>query len=301
MGKTKTAVIGSMPEEKVTGKVAYEAKRKKQEEEKSKKEAEAKKKLVGGVGLKGGERIKIVTGDLPSEKKSPKKVEAAKVEEKKGKAKTRSKKYIKAKSLIDKTKLYKISDAVKLVKEISYSKFAGAVELHLIVKKKGLSLNVDLPHSTGSRKKIEIADENTIKKLEKASSPEGSLRVGDSSKPGTGPAGKLDFDVLLATPDMMPHLVPFAKILGPRGLLPNPKNGTIIKSAKDANKFSGNNLNLKTEKDAPIIHTVIGRVAQNDKELEENLNSVIAAIGAKQIERAYLKSTMSPSVKLDLS
>ncbi len=100
---------------------------------------------------------------------------------------------------------------------------------------------------------------------------------------------------------MMPKLVPFAKLLGPRGLMPNPKTGTLIKSAKDAEKFSGNSLTIKTEKSQPVIHTVIGKVSQENQELKENIETIFSAITKKQIVKAYLKSTMSPSVKLNLS
>lgn len=190
---------------------------------------------------------------------------------------TRSKKYSEVKSKVS-GKAYKVSDAVALVKEISYTKFDGTVELHLVLKKGGVNLQVALPHSTGKTKKIEVADDNTIKKLE---------------------SGKIDFDLLLATADMMPKLVKYAKILGPKGLMPNPKNGTVIKSAKDADKFGGNTIQVKTEKDAPLVHTIVGKVSQKSEELVKNTEAILAALGKdKQIVRAFLTSTMSPSVKL---
>lgn len=191
--------------------------------------------------------------------------------------KVRGKKYIEAKGKIDRNKSYKASDAITLVKDSSYSAFDGTMEVHLVVKKIGVSANVTLPHSAGKAKKIEVASEETIKKLQ---------------------AGKVDFDVLLATADFMPKLVAFAKILGPRGLMPNPKTGTLIKSEKDADKFSANTQSLKTEKIAPLIHTTFGKVSQKNEELEENLEAILKGIGRLQIVRAYIKSSMSPSVKL---
>ena len=83
--------------------------------------------------------------------------------------------------------------------------------------------------------------------------------------------------------------------------MPNPKNGTLIKDKKEAAKFSGNSFNLKTEKEAPVIHTVIGKTSQSDKDLEENIQTIFDAVSTKQILKAYLKSTMSPSVKLAIS
>jgi len=149
----------------------------------------------------------------------------------------------------------------------------------LIVKKQGLVVNVTLPHSAGKEKKIEVASDETIKKLE---------------------SGKVDFDLLLSTADFMPKLVKFAKILGPKGLMPNPKNGTIIKTESDAKKFSGNTKTIKTEKEAPLIHTSFGKFSQKDSELIENANAILKAIDKKQIVRAFMKSTMSPSIKLQI-
>jgi large subunit ribosomal protein L1 len=276
VGKTKTAFVSGMPGEEKSGKAAYEAKRKRKLEEEKKRQADEKKAQVGKVGLKGGERIKVVSGPAPEEvaAESDKKEEAKSQK----KPKVRSKKYKDAKAQIDRNKLYSVKDAVKLVKKTSYSKFNGSVELHLVAKKP-VNVNVELPHSTGSEKKVEVADDKTIKKLK---------------------AGKIDFDILLATADMMPKLVPFAKLLGPKGLMPNPKAGTLIKSAKDADKFKGNNVVVKTEKKQPVIHTIVGKVDMDDKKLSENISAVIEAVGKKQLLRAYLASTMSPSVKIKI-
>jgi len=134
-----------------------------------------------------------------------------------------------------------------------------------------------LPFSTGKSKKIELASEATIKKLQ---------------------AGKVDFDVLLARAEMMPKLVPFAKILGPKGMMPNPKNGTLIKSEDDAKKFSADSVTVKTEKSQPVVHVVIGKVSQAAKELEENAKAVFSVIGEKQVLKASLSASMGPGVKV---
>lgn len=113
--------------------------------------------------------------------------------------------------------------------------------------------------------------------------------------------GKIDFDVLVATADMMPKLVPFARLLGPKGLMPNPKNGTLVNDLKKAKSFSTATITLKTEREAPLIHTVVGKVSQKDEEIVGNIETVLKALGKnKQIVRAFLKSTMSPSAKIEL-
>lgn len=192
--------------------------------------------------------------------------------------KVRGKKYKEAKAKIDNAKLYKVDEAISLLKtNATNTKFDQTLELHLIVKKVGVSANVTLPHSGGKEKKIEVATDATIAKLE---------------------AGKVDFDILLATADFMPKLVKFARILGPKGMMPNPKNGTLIKSATDAKKFSGNSKTIKTEKIAPLIHTSFGKLSQSEKELTENAEALLNAIDRKKIVRAFMKSTMSPAVKI---
>ena len=277
MGKTKTAFIEDVTGEALSGKAKYEKKQQKKQEEEAK-----LKKQVSGLGLKGGERIKIIGAELPPEEvglQEPASVESVSTTARQRKVRVRSKKYADARTKIDKNKTYPIAEAIKLVKDTSYSKFDGTMELHMTVRKTGISENVTLPHFTARQKKIEIADDKTVEKLA---------------------SGKIDFDILLATADMMPKLVPFARLLGPKGLMPNPKAGTLIKSKKDAEKFSGNSMTIKTEKEQPIIHTVVGKVSQSDKELEENISTILDAVNRKQILKAYLKSTMSPSVKLQI-
>lgn len=269
MGKTKTAFVTGTLEENISGEEKYKERLKK------KKEREAKEKAkIEGLGLKGGERIKVVGGETPEIKEEEKKEKKTQIKEKQ-----RSKKYLQAKQKIDKSKAYNIYEAIKLIKETSYSSFDGTMEAHLKVKKQGLNVSVKLPHSSGKTKKIEIADEKTIAKLQK---------------------GVIDFDILLATAEMMPKLLPFAKLLGPKGLLPNPKNGTLIKDEKDAKNFESDKVTLKTEKSAPIIHTTFGKVSMDEKKLKENLEAIIETVSRKQIVKLFIKSTMSPSVKINL-
>jgi large subunit ribosomal protein L1 len=251
MGKTKTIAVGA--------------------------EKTSKKAKIKGVGLKGGERIKTVEAGPIVETDA--KLTDKDLKKKAQKAKVRSKNYLGAKAKVDKTKFYKLSEAIKLLKEISYAKFDATVEMHLTVRKPDLKTEAEIPHLKTKEKKVEVASETTIENLKK---------------------GKIDFDVLLATPDFMAKLVPFAKLLGPKGLMPNPKNGTLIKTKEEAKNFSKNKIIIKTEKEAPIIHLIVGKLSQTEKEITENIESVLSAIGKNQILKAYLSSTMSPSVKLEV-
>ncbi len=263
MGKTKTKFVGEN-----------------ENKEKHKKAQKDDAKKIHLSGLKGGQRVKMVEA-APSEE-SPIVEDETKGTATGNKSKKvehiRGKKYVEVKSKLDHEKFHKISDAVALVKKASYSKFDGTMELHLVVKKVGVSVQVNLPHQAGRVKKIEIADDDTVAKLKE---------------------GKIDFDVLVATPDMMPKLVPFAKLLGPKGLMPNPKNGTLVNDPKKLKSFSAATVTLKTEREAPLIHTVVGKVSQKDEEIAENIDTVLKALGGdKQVSRAFVKATMSPAVKI---
>jgi large subunit ribosomal protein L1 len=274
MGKTKTAFVEEVKKE--VNKTSFDELKEKRAKQEALKKSQEKKDEIHIAGLKGGQRVKIIEAEpiITSE-------EVKKEEEKKAKKlpRVRGKKYNEVKAKVDKNKPYTLQEAIKLVKETSYSKFDGSIELHLVVKKTGLSFQVSLPHSAGKEKRIEIATDETVEKLKK---------------------GVIDFDILVATADMMPKLVPFARILGPKGLMPNPKNGTLVPDIKKAKSVGGNTLTIKTEKEAPLIHTVIGKVSQKEEELEENLKALIKTISGKQIERAYLKATMGPSVKIKI-
>ncbi|MGA2910973.1 MAG: 50S ribosomal protein L1 [Candidatus Microgenomates bacterium] len=248
--------------------------------EKSEKAHKAEAEKVHLSGLKGGQRVKMVEVEETPTAETTAEGEAVKKGGRKIVEKVRGKKYVESKKKFDNTKTYSATEAIKLVKETSYSKFDGTVELHLIVKKTGISAQVSLPHQAGKTKKIEVASDETVEKLR---------------------SGNIDFDILVATPEMMPKLVPFARLLGPKGLMPNPKNGTLVPDSKKAQGFSSNSVVLKTEKEAPLIHTVIGKVSQDGKELAENLETIFKAFGGgKQIDKAYIKATMGPSVKVKI-
>lgn len=244
-------------------------------ESKPKKE-ESKEKKIRVAGLKGGDQVKVVEAEpvkLPEEK--PVQEEEKKV---KRSPKVRGKKYLAAKTKIDQNKLYPLTEAIKLVKETSITKFVGNLEVHLVVKQTGELGELNLPYFKGKTKKVVVADDQVIEQIK---------------------ANKIDFDVLLASPKMMPKLIPFARILGPKGLMPNPKNGTLVKDPEKAIKqFSKNTIKVKTERKAPVVHLVLGKLDQPDKELIANVEALIKLFGPGQIKKMVLKATMGPGVKV---
>ncbi len=261
MGKTKTAYVSD-----------EEKNKKNKTKQKARKETK-----IHIAGLKGGQKVKTMEDD-PIISNDTESSESTENKSKRVRIRVRGKKWSQAKSKVDRVKFYPLPDALKLVKETSYSKFDGTMEMHIQVKKVGISANVTLPFSAGKQKRVEIADDKTIEKLK---------------------TGKIDFDVLIATAEIMPKLVPFARMLGPKGLMPNPKNGTLVTDPQAAKASSGNSLTLKTEKEAPLIHIAFGKVSQKEEELKENAEVILKALGgSKQIVKVYISSTMGPAVKI---
>lgn len=284
MGKVRKVALGDEKQEK-------EQKRKAEARREGKK---AKKAKVEGVGLHGGERTAVVEGtELKAEvKELLEKVEqgmAAGKETKKKKVtgpRVRGKKYQEAVKLVDKTKLYALSDAVSLVKRTSITKFDATVEAHLNLNPATLGDKTDyrgsvtLPHGTGKQVRVVVADDAIIEEIT---------------------AGKINFDILVAHPSMMPKLAKVARILGPKGLMPNPKTGTVtVEVEKRVKELSHGQINFKTEPDNPLIHIAIGKVSFTDKQLGENVEAIVASIGRGKIAKITLSSTMGPGIKVQI-
>jgi large subunit ribosomal protein L1 len=192
----------------------------------------------------------------------------------------RSKRY-KDRAVKIEDKAHALPEAVELLKQVAYSKHK-TIELHLVVREASMRGELSLPHSTGKDIKVEIFSEALADKIK---------------------AGKLDFDILLAKPEDMPKVAPLAKVLGPRGLMPNPKSGTVTDSpeARAKELSTGATLAYKTEAKAPIVHLVVGNLDQPNEELVANIKAVIEAMGMGKVIRATLKSTMSPGISLALA
>lgn len=283
MGKIRVAALGDESEK--------EQKRRADARRQTKK---SKKEKVEGVGMKGGERVAVVEGtDIkPEFKKLVEEVESGETPEeskkkkakKQKKARERSKRYKNVIGLIDRKKLYPLSEAVALVKKTSLTRFDGTVELHVnlnpasIGEKGDFRGSVSLPHGTGKEVRVAIADDALVAAVE---------------------AGKIEFDVLVAHPSMMGKLAKVARVLGPKGLMPNPKNGTVTDNPeKRAKELSHGQVNFKSEPENPIVHMPVGKLSFEDAKLIANVKAIFAAIGSNKILRATLTSTMGPGVKV---
>ena len=192
-------------------------------------------------------------------------------------AKKRGARFSEAYKKVDRTRSYQLPEAIKLLKSISITKFNGSVDAHLIVLEPGLRGEIVFPHPTGKTPTIRIADDKLIVELEK---------------------GKINFSVLLSTPAMMPKLLKFAKILGPKGLMPNPKTGTITDKPKEAAKALANKTLFRTETKFPLIHIVIGKVNDKEENLTANFKALVEAVGKKNIQKVVLSPTMGPGIKV---
>jgi large subunit ribosomal protein L1 len=211
---------------------------------------------------------------------------------------------------IDKEKNYSIEEAVKTVKELKSAKFDETVEV-------ALNLNVDprhadqmirssvvLPHGTG--KKVTVAVFAKGDKIDEAKAAGADL-IGDDDLLKEIQDGNINFDVVIATPDMMGVLGRVARVLGPKGLMPNPKVGTVTPNVAEAVKNAkGGQVNFRVDKKGNI-HAGIGKVSFDTKQIEENLRVFIEKINrlkpasakGRYIQNGALSLTMSPSVNLD--
>lgn len=225
----------------------------------------------------------------------------------------KSKRYITNIEKIEKNKLYGIEEAIKLVKETSNAKFDSTVEvamnLNLDVKKADQQLRgaVVLPNGTGKNKKILVLAKGDQAKVAKDS---GADFVGDIDMiTKIEKENWFDFDVIIATPEMMPSLGKIGKLLGPKGLMPNPKTGTVTTDvAKAVEETKKGKVNYRTDSFGNI-HVGIGKASFTEEALRENLKafvSVILKAKPSTVKGAYVKnitltSTMGPGIKLDIN
>jgi len=222
----------------------------------------------------------------------------------------RGKKYLEAAKLIDKTKRYAVDEAMDLVKKTSYVKFDATVEaafrLNLDPRKAEQNLRgaLVLPHGTGKVSRVVvIAQGEKAKEAEAA----GADHVGAAELIQKIAGGWFDFDVMVATPDMMGQLGKLGRILGPKGLMPNPKTGTVTMDVEKAvHEIKNGKIEYRTDK-VGNIHAPIGRVSFTAVQLRENMKTLhdqLARIKPTTVKGTYMKnitvtSSMAPSVHVD--
>ncbi|MCK4592245.1 50S ribosomal protein L1 [Candidatus Parcubacteria bacterium] len=224
----------------------------------------------------------------------------------------RSKRYKSAREKVDKNKVYNIDEAIKLLIENANAKFDESVEVHFrtnIDSKQAEQLirgSVVLPYGIGKEKKIAVFAEG--EKAEEAKEAGADIIGGEDLVAKIKQAKQVDFDVSVATPDMMKKLAVIAKILGPKGLMPSPKTDTVtVEIKKTVEQLKKGKLNFKND-DSGNIHQLIGKVSFGDKKLRENIKSFIQAIkearpsGAKGefIKTITITSTMGAGIKVEL-
>jgi large subunit ribosomal protein L1 len=227
--------------------------------------------------------------------------------------KMKGKKYINSVSKIDKTKAYSLEEAVKLVKETSTSKFDETIEvairLNVDIKKVEQQLRgaLVLPHGTGKTKKVlVVAKGDRAKEAEKA----GADYVGaEEILQKIDKENWIDFDIIISTPDMMPALGKLGKILGPKGLMPNPKVGTVtVDVAKAVGDVKKGKVEYKTDSFGNV-HSIVGKASFDENKLLDNLKSFVetitkskpSTVKGQYIKNISISSTMGPGIKLDLN
>jgi large subunit ribosomal protein L1 len=270
-----------------------------EEPKKGAKKAQVKvEKQPEAVGATQEVEVKSEEKKAPiAEKKAEKKAKGSKAAAKKTAPERKQKhsnKYIEAAEKREREKRYKIDEAIELAKQVSYSKFSGSLEVHINTNTKGTRGLVTLPFAAG--KKL------TILAFGNGADKSGADIVGTDEIIAAVEKGKINFDVVVTTPQWMPKLARVARVLGPRGLMPNPKSGTITDNlSKAVEELQAGKTEYKTEKDAPVVHLRLGALAQPTEELSANLKALYTTIGKSRIKKITIAPTMGPGVKVDIS
>lgn len=220
------------------------------------------------------------------------------------------KKYVKAKELVEAEKKYSLEDAVALIKKVSYSKFVGS--LNVAVKTfadpkyndQQIRATAVLPHGTGKTVKIAAyVSDDMIADAKKA----GADIAGNAEIIKDIEAGKINFDVMVTTPDMMRELAKIAKVLGPKGLMPSPKAGTVAQDILGAiDEVKKWRIEFRIDKTGNI-HSSVGKLSFSDAQLIDNVKAFMQAIDenkpagvkGKLVKKVVLSATMSPGVQIE--
>ena len=220
------------------------------------------------------------------------------------------KKYVESAKLVERSKLYEVDEALALVCQTAKAKFDEAIELHVRLGVDGRHADqqvrgaIVLPNGTGKKVRVAaIAKGDAAKAAEEA----GAVIVGDEDLIAQIAGGFMDFDVLVTTPDMMGKVGRLGKVLGPRGLMPNPKAGTVTPdTGRAVREAMAGKIEYRLDKQN-IIHVPVGKASFGAEKLAENLNAVMdaivkakpAAAKGKYVKSAVVAATMGPGIKLN--
>ena len=225
----------------------------------------------------------------------------------------RGKKYLEAVKAFDKAQQYDLAEAIEIVKKNATAKFDETIELHLRTGCDGRHAEqqvrgaVVLPHGTGKTVKVLVFAKGA--KLDEALAAGADHAGGEELIPRIQNDGWLDFDVVVATPDMMGVVGRLGRVLGPKGLMPNPKAGTVTMDVtKAVNDIKAGKIEYRLDK-TNIIHVPVGKASFTDEQLSDNFQSLMGAINkakpaslkGQYIKSATLASTMGPGVKLNVA
>jgi len=220
----------------------------------------------------------------------------------------KSKRYLTAASKVDKTKFYSLDEALNLIKEIAKAKFDESIEAHIrlgIDASKGeqqIRATVVLPHGAGKTKKVAVFSDNEKEVAESGADLSGGKELIEKIKN----TGVIDFDVAVATPEIMKDMATIAKILGPKGLMPSPKNETVSKNIKKTvEELKKGKITFKNDETCNL-HQFIGKVSWPVEKIKENYEIFFEAVKKAKpsgVKGAYIKqivlcSTMGPGVKI---
>ena len=224
----------------------------------------------------------------------------------------RGKKYLEAVKAFDKAQQYDLTEAIEIVKKNATAKFDETIELHIRTGCDGRHAEqqirgaVVLPHGTGKTVKVLVFAKGA--KLDEALAAGADYAGGDELIPKIQNEGWLDFDVVVATPDMMGVVGRLGRVLGPKGLMPNPKAGTVTMDVtKAVNDIKAGKIEYRLDK-TNIIHVPVGKASFTDEQLSDNFQSLMGAINkakpaslkGQYSKSATLTSTMGPGVKLNV-
>src|SRR3990167_8739262 len=281
MGRPKVKIIDDSQVEEIKEKPSKDKReRVKSETAEAISPVETSKEETRGDGEEGSRRVAAVSeaNEDARRKTEPAGPRAAQKSQKPGKAKPRGKKYQEITKDLDRTKSYPLNEAIETVKKLSYSKFNATLEAHINTSQTGIRGLVSLPFAAGRKLRI-LA-------FGKGADTSGADIIGSEEIIEEINKGKVNFDLVVTTPEWMPKLAKVARILGPRGIMPNPKNGTITSDLKKAVEgFQAGKTEYKTEPKSAVIHLGLGKLDQSTEELSANVKTLLQTLGKTRIKK----------------